>query len=189
VGLTKTTKSNQVSVPADFRKENIPNTSRKYYRLSYLAHSQSLYPWGKHLGTLWQEAHPRTVLNSQTWHRTRIKTRKENKLNATGEFEATFKVSDQVCNTSGWGTVYILESPKWFNNSRENRTEPYTLSNIQFSESSYYIHDSCTVSILPHTNVSSGVIRSTGSSRAKRCRLLHRNTRTSCKKTTAVSHT
>jgi hypothetical protein len=107
---------------------------------------------------------------------------KKNKLNATGEFEATFKVSDQVCNTSVWGSVYILESPKWFNNNRENRTEPYTLSNIHFSESSYYIHDSCTVSILPHTNVSSGVIRSTGSSRAKRCRLLHRNTHTSCKK-------
>jgi len=56
-----------------------------------------------------------------------------------------------------------------------------TLSNIQFSQSSYYIHDSCSVSILPHTNVSSGVMRSTGSSRAKRCRLLHRNTRTSRK--------
>ena len=72
-------------------------------------------------------------------------------LNATGEFEVTFKVSDQVCNTPVWGTVYILditatnrlmhnqfqEPPKLFHNSRENRTEPYTLSNIQFSESSY----------------------------------------------------
>lgn len=114
-----------------------------------------------------------------------------------GEFEATFKLSDLVCNTSVWGTVYILditatnrlkpnqfqEPPKWVNNSCENRTKPYTLSNIQFSESSYYIHDSCTVSILPHTNVSSGVMRSAGSSRKKRCRLLHRNTRASCKKT------
>jgi len=47
VRLTKTTKSNQVRVPDDFRKENIPNTSRKQYRLSYLAHFHSLYPQGK----------------------------------------------------------------------------------------------------------------------------------------------
>jgi hypothetical protein len=96
-----------------------------------------------------------------------------------------------------WGTVYTLdisatnrlrhnlfrEPPKWFNSSCENRMESYTLSNTQFSESSCYIRDFCTVSILSNTNVSSGVIRSTGSSRAKRCRLLHRNTRNSCKKT------
>ena len=139
MGLTKTTKSNQVSAPADFRKENIPNTSRKHYRVSYLAHSQSLYPWGK------TSRYPiRNASKSRSELTNLIKDAYQNKerkkLNATREFEATFKVSDQVCNTSVWGTVYILditatnrlmhnqfqEPPKWFNHSRENRTEPYT---------------------------------------------------------------
>lgn len=151
--LTKTTKSNQVSVPSDFRKENIPNTSRKHYRLSYLAHSHSLYPRGKTSG------YPMTRSASKNRSQLKLdigsvpKQGTKNLINATGEFEATFKLSDLVCNTSVWGAVYILditatnrlkhnqfqEPPKWFNNSCENRTKPWAITSSRNRLTTYTI--------------------------------------------------